>query len=120
MKLDIGKGYIVGTGYGPGLNVMRFNQEGITATMISYTQPVTAEQSRMNMSFRHVDYAEGTRELHATKKDIDHMIGDAEGEERAGFESVAFIVWNNKKSRPKQMLCDGAGPVLQFRHRLKQ
>ncbi|HEY9546007.1 MAG TPA: Rieske 2Fe-2S domain-containing protein [Solimonas sp.] len=120
MKLDIGKGYIVGTGYGPGLNVMRFNQEGITATMISYTQPVTAEQSRMNMSFRHVDYAEGTRELHASKKVIDHMIGAAEGEESAGFESVDFIVWNNKKYRPNPLLCDGDGPVLQFRKWFKQ
>src|SRR3546814_16966294 len=84
---------------------MRFNQEGITATMISYTQPVTAEQSRMNMSFRHVDYAEGTRELHASKKVIDHMIGAAEGEESAGFESVDFIVWKNKQYRPNTLLC---------------
>src|SRR3546814_18083831 len=88
--------------------------------MISYTQPVTAEQSRMNMSFRHVDYAEGTRELHASKKVIDHMIGAAEGEESAGFESVDFIVWNNKKYRPNPLRCDGDGPVMQFRKWFKQ
>jgi phenylpropionate dioxygenase-like ring-hydroxylating dioxygenase large terminal subunit len=120
MKLDIGQGYIVGTAYGPGLNVMRFNQHGITATMISYTQPLTAEKSRMNMSFRHVDYAEGTPELHASKKVIDHMIGAAEGEESAGFESVDFIVWNHKKYRPNPLLCDGDGPVLQFRKWFRQ
>jgi phenylpropionate dioxygenase-like ring-hydroxylating dioxygenase large terminal subunit len=120
MKLDIGKGYIVGTAYGPGLNVMRFNQHGITATMISYSVPVTAEQTQMNMSFRHVDYAEGTTELHASKKVIDHMIGAAEGEESAGFESVDFVVWNHKKYRPNPLLCDGDGPVLQFRKWFKQ
>jgi hypothetical protein len=88
--------------------------------MISYTQPVTAEKSRMNMSFRHVDYAAGTPELAASKKVIDHMIGAAEGEESAGFESVDFIVWNNKKYRPNPLLCDGDGPVLQFRKWFKQ
>jgi len=54
------------------------------------------------------------------KKIIDHMIGAAEGEESAGFESVDFIVWNNKKYRPRPLLCDGDGPVLQFRKWFKQ
>lgn len=120
MKLDIGQGYIVGDVYGPGLNVMRFTQNGVTATMISYTQPVDAEHSRMNMSFRHPDYAAGTPEAAIAKKLVDHMIGAAEGEESAGFESVDFIVWNNKKYRPKPLLCDGDGPVLQFRKWFKQ
>lgn len=120
MRLDIGKGYIVGDMHGPGLNVMRFNQHGITATMISYSVPVSHDKTQMNMSFRHVDYAEGTPELHASKKVIDHMIGAAEGEESAGFESVDFIVWNNKKFRPNPLLCDGDGPVLQFRKWFKQ
>jgi 3-ketosteroid 9alpha-monooxygenase subunit A len=120
MKIDIGQGYIQGTSYGPGLNVMRFNQHGITATMISYSVPVSKEKTQMNMSFRHVDYAEGTPELAASKKVIDHMIGAAEGEESAGFESVDFIVWNNKKYRPNPLLCDGDGPVLQFRKWFKQ
>lgn len=120
MKLDIGKGYILGTAYGPGLNVMRFTQEGVTATMISYTQPISVEKSQMNMSFRHPDFAQGTKELHIAKKIVDHMIGSAEGEESAGFESVDFIVWNNKKYRPNPLLCDGDGPILQFRKWFKQ
>jgi len=120
MLLNIGQGYIVGKSYGPGLNVLRFTQEGVTATMISYTVPITREKTQMNMSFRHVDYAEGTKELHVSKKIIDHMIGAAEGEESAGFESVDFIVWNNKKYRPNPLLCDGDGPVLQFRKWFKQ
>lgn len=120
MKLDIGRGYIVGHMYGPGLNVMRFTQEGVTATMISYSVPVEKEKTQMNMSFRHVDYPAGTKELAVSKKIIDHMIGAAEGEESAGFESVDFIVWNNKKYRPNPLLCDGDGPVLPFRKWFKQ
>jgi 3-ketosteroid 9alpha-monooxygenase subunit A len=126
MILNIGQGYIVGDIYGPGLNVMRFNQKEpttgktITATMISYTVPITKEKSQMNMCFRHQDFAEGTPELAFTKKQIDHMIGAAEGEESAGFESVDFIVWNNKKYRAKPLLCDGDGPIFPFRQWFKQ
>lgn len=120
MKLDIGMGYIVGDIYGPGLNVMRFNQKDptgkvITATMISYSVPISHDKTQMNMSFRHIDFPEGSPELIFTKKQIDHMIGSAEGEESAGFESVDFIVWNNKRYRPNPLLCDGDGPIFPFR-----
>ena len=57
----------------------------------------------------------GTSELAFTKKQIDHMIGAAEGEESAGFESVDFVVWNNKRFRPNPLLCDGDGPIFPFR-----
>lgn len=121
MVLDIGQGYIVGHTYAGGLNVMRFTQKdpvtgkAITATMISYSVPLTHDTTQMNMSFRHVDYPEGSPELAFTKKQIDHMIGAAEGEESAGFESVDFIVWNNKRYRPNPLLCDGDGPIFPFR-----
>jgi len=120
MDLDIGNGYIVGKAYGPGLNVLEFTQNGVSATMISYTQPISAELSQMNMCFRSKAYPDGSMEQAVAKKIIDHMIGAAEGEESAGFESVDFIVWNNKKYRPRPLLCDGDGPVLQFRKWFKQ
>ena len=120
ISIDMAGGYIVGKGYGPGLNVFEFTQEGASATMISYTQPITGDKSQMNMSFRAKAYPEGSKEQHVAKKIIDHMIGAAEGEESAGFESVDFIVWNNKKYRPKPLLCDGDGPILQFRKWFRQ
>jgi 3-ketosteroid 9alpha-monooxygenase subunit A len=119
-SVNMANGYIVGKAYGPGLNVFHFTQEGITSTMISYTQPITRERSRMNMSFRHRDYPEGSKELHVSRKLVDHMIGAAEGEESAGFESVDFVVWNNKRYRPNPLLCDGDGPILQFRKWFRQ
>ncbi len=119
-SVNMGNGYIVGKGFGPGLNVFYFTQEGITATMISYSVPVTREKSQMNMSFTHRKYPEGSKEDKIAKKIVDHMIGAAEGEESAGFESVDFIVWNNKKYRPNPLLCDGDGPIVKFREWFKQ
>ncbi|MFT4045829.1 MAG: hypothetical protein QM661_03945 [Solimonas sp.] len=106
---------MVGTACGPGPDVMRFNQHGIPTTMISHTQPISAKKSRMNMSFRHVDHAQGRPELRASKKIIAHMIDALEGEESAGYASVDFIVRNNKQYRPNPLLRDGDGPVPQFR-----
>lgn len=120
MRLNLGQGYIVGDSYGPGLNVMRFTQQGVTATMISYSVPITREKTQMNMSFRYKDYPEGSKELQIAKHLVAHMIGAAEGEESAGFESVDFIVWNHKKYRPHPLLCDGDGPIMQFRQWFKQ
>ena len=74
----------------------------------------------MNMSFRYRDHPPGSPELAIAKKLVDHMIGAAEGEESAGFESVDFIVWNNKRYRPNPLLCDGDGPILPFRKWFRQ
>jgi 3-ketosteroid 9alpha-monooxygenase subunit A len=120
-RFNIGGGYIVGETFGAGsIGTVTFTQEGVSATLFSYTQPITAEKTQMNMSFRHKDYPEGSKELHIARKLIDHMIGAAEGETSAGFESVDMIVWNNKKYRHKPLLCDGDGPVLAFRKWFRQ
>ena len=120
-RFNIGNGYIVGETFGPGsIGTVTFTQEGVSATLFSYTQPITRDKTQMNMSFRHQVYPEGSREQAIARKLIDHMIGAAEGETSAGFESVDFIVWNNKKYRHKPLLCDGDGPVLQFRKWFRQ
>jgi len=41
-------------------------------------------------------------------------------EDSAGFESVDLIVWDNKKYRPKPLLCDGDGPILAWRKYFRQ
>lgn len=113
-------GYINGHQCGPGLAIFRFNHEGVVATMVSYSVPITREKSQMNMSFTHKRYPEGSKEAAIAKHLVDHMIGSADGEESAGFESVDFIVWNNKKYRPRPLLCDGDGPILKYRQWFKQ
>ena len=102
------------------LRTVTFTQEGVSATLFSYTQPITRELTKMNMSFRHKAYPEGSKELYIARKLIDHMQREAEDEQGAGFESVDFVVWNHKKYRPNPLLCDGDGPVLQFRKWFKQ
>jgi phenylpropionate dioxygenase-like ring-hydroxylating dioxygenase large terminal subunit len=120
-RFDIGGGYIVGETWGAGaVGTVTFTQEGVSATLFSYTQPITRERTQMNMSFRHKDYPAGSRELHIAKKLIDHMVHEAEGETSAGFESVDMIIWSNKKYRHKPLLCDGDGPILLFRKWFRQ
>ncbi len=113
-------GYNVGHQCGPGFATFRFQQQGVTATMLSYSQPITREKTMMRMSFTHRRYEEGTKEAMIAKKLVDHMVGEADGEESAGFESVDMIVWNNKKYRARPILCDGDGPILQYRAWFKQ
>lgn len=118
---NIGQGYIVGTTWGAsGLGTVTFTQEGVSATLFSYSQPIGREETRMNMSFRHQAYPKGSREEAIAHKLIEHMVHEAEGETSAGFESVDMIVWNNKKYRHKPLLCDGDGPILQFRKWFRQ
>ena len=119
-SVNIASGYIVGKSYGPGLNVFNFAKDGVVAHMISYTQPITRDKSQLNMSFTHKAHPEGSKELAIAKHLVDHMIGSAANEDSAGFESVDFIVWNNKKYRAHPLLCDGDGPIIQFRNWFKQ
>lgn len=113
--VDMNNGYIVGHSVGPGLNIFKFTYEGVTATMVNYSVPITNELSHMNMSITHQRYEEGTKEAMIAQHLVDHMVGEADGEDSAGFESVDFIVWNNKKYRPNPLLCDGDGPILKYR-----
>ena len=120
MQINIGMGYIIGDMYGPGLNVMRFTKDGVTATMVSYSVPIKHDKTAMNMSFTYKDYPEGSKELAIAKHLVAHSIGEAEGESSAGFESVDMIVWNNKKYRAKPLLCDGDGQIIKYRQWFKQ
>jgi phenylpropionate dioxygenase-like ring-hydroxylating dioxygenase large terminal subunit len=119
-NVDIGNGYTVGTQVGPGLAIFRFQKDGIFATMVSYTTPLTREKSQMNMCFTHKDYPAGSKERAIAEHLVAHMIGEADGEDSAGFESVDMIVWDNKLYRQKPILCDGDGPILRYRQWFRQ
>jgi 3-ketosteroid 9alpha-monooxygenase subunit A len=120
MQINIGMGYIIGDMYGPGLNVMRFTKDGVTATMISYSVPITRDRTAMNMSFTYKDFPQGSKERTIAEHLVAHSIGEADGESSAGFESVDMIVWNNKKYRAKPLLCDGDGQIIKYREWFKQ
>lgn len=117
---DIGAGFIVGEHHGPGIQIMRFNKDGVTMTMFSTPMPVDREMTRTRMAFTFRDYAEGTKERVLAEHLYQHSIGAAEGEDSAGFESVDLIVWDNKKYRPQPLLCDGDGPILMWRQWFRQ
>ncbi len=119
-KVTMAKGYIKGHSQGPGFSVFRFSRDGVTSTMFSYSVPLSREKTMMRMSFTHKKYPEGSKELQIAQHLIAHMIGEADGEQDAGFESVDMIVWDNKKYRAKPILCDGDGPILKYRSWFRQ
>lgn len=113
--VDMNHGYITGHQIGPGMNIYKFSYEGVEATMVNYSVPITRELTHINMSITHPRFEEGTKEAMIAQHLVNHMVGEAEDEDSAGFESVDFIVWNHKKYRPNPLLCDGDGPILQYR-----
>ncbi len=117
---DIGEGYIVLETHGPGISVVRHTKDGVSVLMFSASTPITRELTRTRMQFTFKNYAEGTPERQLAEHVYQHSIGEAEGEESAGFESVDMIVWNNKKYRPNPLLCDGDGPIMLWREWFSQ
>lgn len=117
---DIMDGYIVGESHGPGLAPNVHSKDGVRMLMFAMPTPVDVDLSRVRMMFTWKKYPEGSQEATIAEHLYTHSIGEAEGEESAGFESVDLIVWDNKKYRPKPLLCDGDGPILQFRKYFRQ
>lgn len=117
---DIAQGYIGGQHYGPGCQVVRHCKDGVSMLMFSTPLPVNAELTRTRMHFTFKNYPEGSKERILAEHLYQHSIGEAEGEDSAGFESVDLIVWNNKKYRPKPLLCDGDGPIILWRKYFSQ
>ena len=119
-KYNIMDGYIWGIGHGPGISETRHNKGDVAMLMFALSTPVHEELTRTRMAFTWKKYPEGSEEAKTAEHLYHHSIGEAEGEDSAGFESVDLIVWDNKKYRPNPLLCDGDGPILKFREYFKQ
>ena len=119
-NFDIGEGYIVGESHGPGVQAVRHSKDGVSMLMFSIPLPVSREMTKTRMVFTFQNYDEGSQERQIAEHLYQHSIGAAEGEDSAGFESVDLIVWDNKKYRPKPLLCDGDGPIMLWRKYYKQ
>ena len=117
---NIMNGYIVGESHGPGAQVVRHSKDGVSMLMFSTPLPVSADHTKTRMHFTFKDYPEDSKERAIAEHLYQHSIGEADGEESKGFESVDLIVWDNKKYRPKPLLCDGDGPITTWREWFKQ
>jgi nitrite reductase/ring-hydroxylating ferredoxin subunit len=120
VKLGSDERGIVGQNVGPGIQIYRHVRGEISMLMFSAPLPITRELTRVRMLFSFKNYAEGTPERLEAEQIYQHSIGEAEGEEGAGFESVDLIVWDNKKYRPRPLLCDGDGPIAAWRKYYQQ
>ncbi len=116
---NIMNGYIYGEGHGPGINKTYHTKDDIKMLMFAMPTPTDEEMSRVRMAFVWKKFDDP--EKHAIAHHLyEHSIGEAEGEDSAGFESVDLIVWDNKKYRPNPLLCDGDGPIIKWRDYFKQ
>ena len=120
VKLGSDERGLVGQNVGPGIQIYRHVRGEISMLMFSAPLPITRELTRVRMLFSFKNYAEGTPERLEAEQIYQHSIGEAEGEEGAGFESVDLIVWANKKYRPRPLLCDGDGPIAAWRKYYQQ
>ena len=113
-------GYIVGDVFSPGVQAIRHYSDEVSMLMFSIPLPLTKEKTLTRMVFTFKDYPEGSDERVTAEFLYKHSIGETGDSDTAGFESVDLIVWNNKKYRPKPLLCDGDGPILTWRKYYKQ
>jgi len=119
-NFDIMEGYIVGKGSGPGVVETRHSRGDVSMLMFALSTPVDEEMTRTRMAFTWKKYPEGSDDANVAEHLYHHSIGEADGEDSKGFESVDLIVWDNKKYRPKPLLCDGDGPIMKWREYMKQ
>jgi nitrite reductase/ring-hydroxylating ferredoxin subunit len=114
-------GFIVSESWGPGTGTVRFTQEGISVTIFALSTPINREMTRMRWFFTYPDFPEGTKERAIAERLKTMSVGDdPSGSDEAGFESVDLVIWENKKYRPKPLLCDGDGQILLWREWFKQ
>ncbi|TDG11311.1 FeS-binding protein [Seongchinamella unica] len=118
--IDAGSTTIVGECHGPGAQVVRHTAGDTTVLMFSTPLPQSTDMTLSRMHFTFRDAAEGTAGRTTAEHVYQHSIGAADGEESAGFEAVDMVIWNNKKYRPKPILCDGDGPIAKWRKYYRQ
>jgi len=111
---------IVGQSVGPGIQIYRHRRGDLSMLMFSTPLPLTRESTHVRMLFSFQEYPEGTPERAELENIYQHSIGAVDGEEGAGFEAVDLVVWDNKKYRPKPLLCDGDGPIAAWRKYYQQ
>jgi 3-ketosteroid 9alpha-monooxygenase subunit A len=114
-------GFIIAENYGPGSAVVRFTKEGVSMTAGVFSTPITNDRSETRWFYTFMDYPEGTAERKmAERLKAMSFEADPEDEQGAGFETVDILIWTHKKYRPKPLLVEGDGPILQFREWYKQ
>lgn len=101
---------------GPGQQVVHYYRQ-IELVMMYLVTPVTSERTEVRFAFTHPNYPEGSYEESLVKHLLLEKIG-AHGN-LTGIEAD-IPIWNNKIYRPNPLLCDGDGPIMQFRSWFKQ
>lgn len=101
---------------GPGQHTVRYRRE-TELLMLFLVTPVTNERTILRLAFTHRRYPQASDEYQAVKDFMREKIG-AHG----GLHGVHadIPIWNHKIYRRQPVLCDGDGPIMQYRAWFKQ
>ena len=101
---------------GPGQHTVRYWRETELLMMFLMT-PVTNEKTILRFAFTHQKYREDSYEYKAVKALMLEKLG-AHGNLNGVHADIP--IWNNKIYRKQPLLCDGDGPIMQYRSWFKQ
>ena len=87
------------------------------ALMMFLMTPVTNEKTILRFAFTHKKYLEGSYEYKAVKELMLEKLG-SHGNLNGVHADIP--IWNNKIYRKHPLLCDGDGPIMQYRSWFKQ
>ena len=93
---------------GAGQKWSRF-QGFVDSMLMVLVTPIDSQNVEMRFAFTHRDYAEGSFEHRTAKDFIQSVIGGVRGLE------ADIVIWHNKIHLKDPLLCDGDGPIMQFR-----
>ena len=101
---------------GPGYQVIRYRRE-VDLLLLFIMSPITSDKTMLRLAFTHQKYKRNSIKLNAVKNLMAEKLG-THGK-LTGIHADLSI-WNNKIYRERPLLCDGDGPILQFREWFKQ
>lgn len=101
--------------WGPGLQILR-QERYVSLLNIMTITPLDTALTRLRFTFFHPPYEDGFRQ-----RMIDELIEEQVGQrgDYAGVEAD-LPIWDNKIYRAQPLLCDGDGPILQYRAWFRQ
>jgi phenylpropionate dioxygenase-like ring-hydroxylating dioxygenase large terminal subunit len=111
---------VLGKSYGPSIQVIHHVHGDTRILMFAIPLPITTESTLSRYLFTFEKHPKGSEQQIKTELLYDQAIGSSDLGEAAGFAEVDIPVWNHKKYRHQPILCDGDGPIAQWRKYFSQ
>ncbi len=102
--------------HGPGQQIVHYRRM-VDLIMLYLVTPVTNECSMIRFAFTHPKYPKDSNEQRLVQELLQEKV-ELEGNLKGIKADIP--IWNNKIYRSNPLLCDGDGPIMQFRNWFQQ